>query len=124
MRLATILVRCRFITNLILHRSIGVLPPGGSEGCKILQSLSLQLATPMLLLGADIRAAVSRCGPLLFAFIIAASSTLAAGTIAIFSTSSMLVDALGVNDAFKIAAALLAKNIGTFEISCLVPTTC
>ena len=92
--------------------SIGVLPPGGSEGCKALQLLSLQLATPLLLIGADVRAAARRCGPLLLAFIIAASSTLVAGIIAIIFSIDLLIPALGPHDSFKIAAALLAKNIG------------
>ena len=92
--------------------SVGVLPPGGSTGCKMLQMLSLQLATPLLLLGADVSAAAKRCGPLLLAFILAASSTLIASCVAAVFSHRMLIDALGVADGYKIASALLAKNIG------------
>ena len=92
--------------------SVGVLPAGGSAGCKMLQLLSLQLATPLLLIGADVREAAQRCGPLLLAFVIASGATLVAGVIAIICTSHLLIPALGPHDSFKIAAALLAKNIG------------
>ncbi len=91
--------------------SIGVLPPGGSGGAKILQLLSIQLATPLLLLGVNIRECRKRCGPLLAAFILASISTIAACLMAFPLCASSLHKALGA-DGLKIAAALMAKNVG------------
>ena len=93
--------------------SIGILPPGGSTGCKALQTFSLQLATPLILLGADLRGCQKTCGPLIPSFILASLGTmLGCGVFAaISSTKFMLTNALGA-DGIKIAAALMAKNIG------------
>jgi uncharacterized membrane protein len=91
--------------------SIGILPPGGSRGAKLLQILSIQLATPLLLLGVNIRSCRKSCGPLLVAFILASMGTILASVVAIPICSSPLKNALGI-DGLKIAAALMAKNIG------------
>ena len=91
--------------------SIGILPPGGSPGAKILQILSIQLATPLLLLGVNIRSCRKSCGPLLVAFILASFGTMIASVAAVPICSSPLQNALGI-DGLKIAAALMAKNIG------------
>jgi uncharacterized membrane protein len=91
--------------------SIGVLNPGGTATAKDLQLLSLQLATPLVLLGADLRDCVSRCGPLLPSFIAAVISTITACTVGWHFSSNMLTEALG-RDGLVIAAALMAKNIG------------
>ena len=91
--------------------SIGVLPSGGSSGSRVLQLLSLQLATPLLLLGADVRSAQKRCGPLLIAFILASLGTIIASSLAMIPCSGLLTSAMG-KDGLKIAAALMAKNIG------------
>lgn len=55
--------------------SIGILNPGGTIAAKSLQLLSLQLATPLILLGADLRDCVQRCGPLLLSFAAASMAT-------------------------------------------------
>ena len=91
--------------------SIGILPPGGSSGAKILQIVSIQLATPLLLLGVNIRSCRKSCGPLLVAFILASFGTILASFAAMPICFSPLRNALGM-DGLKIAAALMAKNIG------------
>lgn len=93
--------------------SVGVLPPGGSSGARALQLLSLQLATPLLLLGADVRDASRRCGPLLQAFVLASVGTVIASMAAMIvgPCGGMLTSAMG-EDGLKIAAALMAKNVG------------
>lgn len=91
--------------------SMGILQPGGTSAARALQLLSLQLATPLILLGADLRDAVKRCGPLLLSFVVAAMATLVASVVGWSVSGSMLTKALG-RDALVIAAALLAKNIG------------
>jgi uncharacterized membrane protein len=94
-----------------LLASIGVLNPGGTAAAKSLQLLSLQLATPMILLGADLRDCFSRCGPLLGSFLVASTATIIACTVGWYFSGNMLQAALG-KDGLSIAAALLAKNVG------------
>ena len=75
--------------------------------------MTLGLATPLLLLGADVKSARKSCGPLLISFVLASVATILACTAAltIGPTKSMLISALGA-DGIKVAAALMAKNIG------------
>lgn len=94
-----------------LFATIGVLNPGGTEAAKSLQLLSLQLATPLILLGADLRDAGRRCGPLLFSFAVASMATVIACLIGWQLVGTALTAALG-RDGLVIAAALLAKNVG------------
>ena len=95
-----------------LMASIGVLNPGGTAAAKALQLLSLQLATPLILLGADLRDCVERCGPLLLSFALAATATVIACWVGWMLTGTLLQGALGKKDGLAIAAALMAKNIG------------
>ena len=95
-----------------LLASIGILSPGGTVASKSLQLLSLQLATPLILLGADLRDCISRCGPLLLSFVVASISTIIACIIGWSLSGNMLTKALGKTDGLIIAAALMAKNIG------------
>jgi uncharacterized membrane protein len=97
---------CAFVLG-----SVGILPPGGSSGASLLQKVSLQLATPLLLLSADLRGCASKCGPLLQAFFLAAMGTILASVVGILSFGAPLKTALGA-DGIKIAAALMAKNVG------------
>lgn len=92
--------------------SVGLLQPGGTSAAKSLQLLSLQLATPLLLLGADLRNCVSQCGPLLKSFVIASISTAIACSVGWLVCGKFLSAALGQRDGIIIAAALMAKNIG------------
>jgi uncharacterized membrane protein len=91
--------------------TIGILHPGGTPAAKSLQLLSLQLATPLLLLGADLRDCSSRCGPLLQAFLAASFATIVACLVAWRVCGHLLQRGLG-KDGLIIAAALMAKNIG------------
>ena len=92
-----------------------LLPPGGSTAASFLQGTSLTLATPLLLVGTGLDpATLRRCGSLLLSFLIASAGTLA-GSAAALSTdfiSAGLRAALPDGDGIKIAAALLAKNVG------------
>lgn len=92
-----------------LSASIGLLPAGGSPASRTLQTISLQLATPLVLLGANLRNV--RCGPLLLSFGLAASSTALAAGVGWNLVGTTLTSALG-KDGVVVAAALLAKNIG------------
>ena len=91
-----------------------LLPPGGSTASSFLQSISLTLATPLLLLGTSIRGkALHQCGALLGSFVIASFGTLAGATLAFaIGLRPALMAALPHGDGVKIAAALLAKNVG------------
>ncbi|GKZ00653.1 hypothetical protein MPSEU_001017500 [Mayamaea pseudoterrestris] len=91
--------------------SVGILNPGGTVAAKSLQLLALNLATPLILLGADFRDASSRCGPLLVSFLTASAATLIACLVGWKLAGPSLTMALG-RDGLAIAAALLAKNIG------------
>ena len=91
--------------------SIGVLNPGGTVAAKSLQLLALNLATPLILLGADFRDAARRCGPLLVSFMTASAATLIACLVGWQLAGPSMTAALG-RDGLVIAAALLAKNIG------------
>lgn len=91
--------------------SVGILSPGGTSASKFLQLLALNLATPLVLLGADLRDCVSRCGPLLSSFACAVVATVVACLIGWRLSSSMLTEALG-HEGLIIASALMAKNIG------------
>ena len=91
-----------------------LLPPGGSPASTFLQGVSLTLATPLLLLGTSLRGkALKQCGALLGSFLIASLGTLAGGTLACsLGIRNALIVSLPNQDGIKIAAALLAKNIG------------
>ena len=92
-----------------------LLPPGGSNAASFLQRTSLTLATPLLLVGTGLDpATLRRCGSLLLSFLIASAGTLAGSSAALSSSwiSDGLRTALPDGDGIKIAAALLAKNIG------------
>lgn len=78
---------------------------------KSLQLLCIQLATPLLLLGVNIKECRKRCGPLLIAFIVASASTILGASVAYPICSPLLEKSMGV-DGLKIAAALMAKNVG------------
>lgn len=95
-----------------LFASIGILNPGGTPAAKSLQLLSVQLATPLLLLSADLRDCLATCGPLLEAFLVAAGATMVACLVGWKFCGPSIQSALGVKDGLVIAAALMAKNIG------------
>lgn len=96
-----------------------LLPSGGSPASTFLQTTSLTLATPLLLLGTSIRGKeLRRCGSLLGSFIVASLGTFIGAILAFVIPSSlqilpsMIQSSLPNGDGAKIASALLAKNIG------------
>jgi hypothetical protein len=96
-----------------------LLPSGGSPSSTFVQTTSLTLATPLLLLGTSIRGqTLKRCGSLLGSFVVASLGTLIGAIVALVITSSshllpsLTHTSLPNGDGIKIAAALLAKNIG------------
>jgi len=62
-------------------------------------------------LGVNIRECGKRCGPILASFIVAALGTITAACVAYPLCSPLLLKAMG-EDGLKIAAALMAKNVG------------
>ena len=94
-----------------LLASIGVLPAGGSPGASALQNVSLSLATPLILLSADLRGSRAKAQKLLTSFALAAGSTLIASYVGVVVCRNMLYTSLS-SDGLKLAAALMAKNIG------------
>ena len=92
--------------------NIGVLPPGGSVHLAALQGFVLRLATPLLLLGADLRKIIQETGVMLQAFLLGATGTLLGSVVAMAVLAGPL-GAVGVpGDGWKVASALTAKNIG------------
>lgn len=126
MALTFVLSSLSIVPSCLSHCSnwLTLLPSGGSPSSAFLQSTSLTLATPLLLLGTSIRGkALRRCGSLLGSFVVASLGTLLGAIIAILVTSSSYFLrnsshgflgplALPNDDGIKIASALLAKNIG------------
>lgn len=94
--------------------TLGVICPGGTVAGQELQLLALQLATPLILLGASSSLnskSIRQCGPLMMSFVLASVSTVLACAIGWIVAGSSLTLAMG-RDGLVIAAALLAKNIG------------
>jgi uncharacterized membrane protein len=103
---------CAMLLAWTSHTALGVLPPPGPHFAE-LQLWFVQLATPALLLGADVRAIVGRTRRMSAAFAVgAAGTTLGAlvGFVLLAPELRPLGDAAG--DGWKLAAALTAKNIG------------
>ena len=90
--------------------SFGVLPPAAAT-VQEAQALSVRLATPVLLFGADLRAVARRAGKLLPAFLLGTFGTLMGALTATALLYAPLARALGA-DGLKVAAALAAKNVG------------
>ena len=89
--------------------SLNILPES-ARATNNLRDIAVTMATPCLLLEADVAELRKSAGPLLGAFIVAAIGTTLAATVAWFVTKRWL-SVLG-SDAVKVAAALAAKNIG------------
>lgn len=89
-----------------------VLPPDGSIHITNLLSFVVKLATPLLLLSADLKAIYQDSGPLFKAFLLGTLGTLV-GSFTAFLLLSSTFSRLGMNsEAWKLAGALTAKNIG------------
>ena len=88
----------------------GVLPAASLQVAEA-QGIAVRLATPLLLLRADLRAVASKASSLLPAFIIGALGTIIGTTAAIGLLRAPLYAAFGA-EGLKVACALAAKNVG------------
>jgi len=99
-----------------LMATIRILPSGGTLAAQGLQSLCLYLATPLVLMGAEFRGAGKRCGPLILSFGLAALATVGSSMVGWWLVGPTLNSALagcgGVEDGLKIAAGIMARNVG------------
>lgn len=92
--------------------NIGVLPSTGSIHLVNLQVFVLKLATPLLLLGADMKKIFGETGVMLKAFFLGTFGTLLGSFIAMILFCGPM-SSIGIpGDSWKIASALTAKNIG------------
>lgn len=89
--------------------NIGILPSSGSVHISSLLSLVVKIATPLLLLGSDLKKILSETGILLKAFLLGTLGT-SLGSILAFSIFGCHLH-MG-DDGWRIAGALTAKNIG------------
>ena len=102
---------CAMLITVVLT-NFGVLPAAGSHHMSNLQSVVVKLATPLLLLGADMRKIFRETRGLLSVFLLGTLSTLFGSAMAFLMFGKNL-KTLGVaGDGWKIASALTAKNIG------------
>lgn len=92
--------------------NIGVLPPTGSIHLISLQVFVLKLATPLLLLAADMRKILGETGVMLKAFFLGTIGTLLGSFLAMILLSGPMSSIGMPGDSWKIASALTAKNIG------------
>lgn len=91
---------------------VGVLPIGGSVHITSLQGFVVKLATPLLLLGADLGEIFRETGSLLRAFLVGTCGTLL-GSILGYSLFAGQLQSIGASgDGWKIAGCITAKNIG------------
>jgi len=92
--------------------NLGILPAGGSPYLMQLQGFVVKLATPLLLLGADMNVIFRETGILLRAFIIGTIGTLLGSTVGYISLLGDASAFSSPDDMWQIASALTAKNIG------------
>lgn len=90
--------------------SVGVLPPATSAVTSA-QGLCVVLATPLLLFGADLRTIGRRASQMLPAFVLGSVGTSVGALFACVTCGRGLAGLYG-DDAYKVLAALAAKNIG------------
>lgn len=102
---------CAMLITAILT-NIGVLPSTGSIHLTNLQSFVVKLATPLLLLGADLKKIFNETGSLMKAFLLGTIGTLLGSSLGFIIFAPSLSSLGEVGDSWKIAASLTAKNIG------------
>lgn len=90
----------------------GVLPPPGPHFGSV-QAFCASLATPLLLLGADLRFVLSRTRRLAGAFALACAGTTLGAVLGFHLLRGPLDAGPAAGHAWKLAAALLAKNVGS-----------
>lgn len=103
-------VTAMLITALLTN--IGILPAAGSVHLTNLQGFVLRVATPLLLLGADLRKIFRETGVMLQAFLLGTVGTLLGSFVAMIVLAGPLSTVGLPGDGWKVAAALTAKNIG------------
>tara|TARA_B110001450_G_scaffold175747_1_gene164098 strand:- start:2767 stop:4080 length:1314 start_codon:yes stop_codon:yes gene_type:complete len=104
---------CAMLSGALLANA-GVLPPPGPHFTAI-QTGVVSLATPLLLLGADLRVVFTRTRRLVGAFGLGSLATVLGAVVAFAALESTThcMSGMGSNgDGWKVAAALAAKNIG------------
>lgn len=104
---------CSMLLSVILT-NLNILPADGSPHLKALVDFSVKLATPMLLLSADLKKTYKEAGAtLLFAFFLGTVGTMLGSVIAYILFGAQIASSLGtMGDGWKLASALTAKNIG------------
>ena len=103
---------CAMLAGALLA-NVGVLPPPGPHVSTI-QTTVVSLATPLLLLGADLRVVFRSTRRLLGAFCLGSVATAVAASVSFYVLASAMhgVGSAPDGDGWKVAAALTAKNIG------------
>ena len=103
---------CAMLAGALLA-NVGVLPPPGPHFSTI-QTTVVSLATPLLLLGADLRVVFRSTRRLLGAFCLGSVATAVAASVSFYVLASAMhgVGSAPDGDGWKVAAALTAKNIG------------
>lgn len=96
----------------VVLTNMGVLPATGSVHMTNLQGFVVKLATPLLLLGADMRKIFRETGGLLKVFLLGTLSTIVGSTLGFAMVGRNLRALSLADDGWKISAALTAKNIG------------
>lgn len=104
---------CSMLLTVILT-NFQFLPPEGSIHLRTLVDFAVKLATPMLLLNADLKRTYREAGAsLLLAFFLGTMGTIFGAVIAYTMFGSNMANGLSVpGDGWKLASALAAKNIG------------
>ncbi|CAM9535884.1 unnamed protein product, partial [Phaeothamnion confervicola] len=92
--------------------NVGILPAVGSAHLSALQGFVVQLATPLLLFGANLRRILKETDILLKAFAVAAVGTALGATAAVCIAGASLAGLEAVAGVWPVLAALTAKNIG------------
>ena len=96
-----------------LLANTNILPPSGPH-YSVIQTTTVSLATPCLLFGADLRTVLRVTGKLSLAFLAGSLAVALASFFAFYALSNPMhvVGSSSNGDGWKIAAALVAKNIG------------
>ena len=97
--------------------NVGLLPYGAESDLLDIQNFCANVAMPMLLFRADLTVVFEKSLRLLLPFTVAAAGTIAGailGQVFVFANGALFTNGifLGGGEAYKIAAALAAKNIG------------
>lgn len=96
-----------FLTN------VGVLPPpGSSTHIACMQKVCVALATPLLLLGADLSRIKNESKGLLKCFLLGSFGTILGSSLGFLFAAPHLASFGTLGDSWKLASALTAKNIG------------